>query len=118
MLTPPRITVALKRVRRNKPAFPVRTRMRMKPSRPTVMRPKARNDPMTDLSASARPAVVPRLMVPTRPIPVAERSMAIAPSFLFITYSVTEESVDVVCDMAVVSPEFSPGVRGRAQLHC
>ena len=51
---------------------------------------------------------MPRLMVPTSPIPVAERSMAMAPSFLFITYSVTEDSADEVCDMAVESPEFSP----------
>ena len=60
---------------------------------------------------------MPRLMVPTSPIPVAERSMAMAPSFLFMTYSVTEDSADDVCDMAVVSPEFSPGVRdGPASL--
>ena len=51
MLTPPRITVVLKRVRWNRPIFRVKMRIRVNPSSPTPMRPKARNDPMTDLSA-------------------------------------------------------------------
>ena len=51
MLTPPRITVVLRRVLLKTPAFPVKMRIRMNPSSPTLMRPKARNEPMTDLSA-------------------------------------------------------------------
>lgn len=52
-----------------------------------VIRPKAKNEPITDLYSSVKSDVVKRENVPTRPIPVAEISIDIAPSFLFIIYS-------------------------------
>ena len=85
MLTPPMTTAKLSRVLRSRATFRLASTMTIKPIRATNMRPKARKEPMAGLWASASPLVAMRLMVPTRPMPVEARSMAIAPSFLFMT---------------------------------